>query len=72
MVDLLRILDALPGVHGARCSGAGFRGCCVAREDAHAADGIVAAALDRCAQEPPEPARGSFALASRPAGAAPL
>ena len=30
MVDLLGIVQNAPGVMGARFSGAGFRGCCVA------------------------------------------
>jgi galacturonokinase len=73
MVDLLRTLDALPGVHGARFSGAGFRGCCVALVDCAAAEDVAAEAIDRYARLRPELARDSFALASRPAaGAGPL
>lgn len=67
MVDLLRTLDALPGVHGARFSGAGFRGCCVALVDDAAAEDVAAEAIERYARLRPELARDSFALASRPA-----
>jgi Galactokinase len=70
MVDLLDTLDALPGVHGARFSGAGFRGCCVALVDAAAAEDVAAEAIDRYARLRPDLAPASFALASRPAAGA--
>ncbi len=38
LIDLYRILVETDGVHGARFSGAGFRGCCVALVDRPAAD----------------------------------
>ena len=37
LIDLFRLLVATPGVYGARFSGAGFRGCCVALVEADAA-----------------------------------
>src|SRR5207244_11878681 len=36
LIDLYRILIGTPGVYGARFSGAGFRGCCVALAAARA------------------------------------
>jgi galacturonokinase len=38
LIDLYRILVGTPGVYGARFSGAGFRGCCVALVAADAAE----------------------------------
>ena len=70
MVDLLRILDALPGVHGARFSGAGHRGCCVALVDASEAEPLAREALARYARLRPELAAETFALASAPAAGA--
>lgn len=40
LIALHRLLVAAPGVHGARFSGAGFRGCCVALVDPRAADEV--------------------------------
>jgi galacturonokinase len=37
LIDLSHILRQIPGVYGARFSGAGFRGCCVALADPEAA-----------------------------------
>jgi len=37
LIDLYEILNQTPGVYGARFSGAGFRGCCVALAEPHAA-----------------------------------
>ena len=42
LIDLAAILNETPGVHGARFSGAGFRGCCVALVEADAATDVVA------------------------------
>ncbi|MCH2098744.1 MAG: hypothetical protein MK142_10175 [Pseudomonadales bacterium] len=73
MIDLLRALDAQPGVYGARFSGAGFRGCCVALVDADAAEDIAIETHARYARLHPEFAAQSFAFATRPAaGAGPL
>lgn len=41
LIDLYDILTNTPGVYGARFSGAGFRGCCVAMVRADAAAAIV-------------------------------
>jgi galactokinase len=41
LIDLYQTLVATPGVHGARFSGAGFRGCCVALVDPDAADDVA-------------------------------
>lgn len=38
MIDLYEILLKAPGVFGARFSGAGFRGCCLALVDADRAE----------------------------------
>ena len=38
LIDLYQTLVATDGVHGARFSGAGFRGCCVALVEPEAAD----------------------------------
>jgi galacturonokinase len=38
LIDLYQTLIATEGVHGARFSGAGFRGCCVALVDSRAVD----------------------------------
>jgi hypothetical protein len=65
MVDLLRILEAPPGVRGARCSGAGQRACCLALVDGSVAAGAAAGARRRPARL--HPARTAFALASGPA-----
>jgi galacturonokinase len=46
LVVLFELLTSLPGVYGARFSGAGFRGCCVALVDSAAAE-EVAARVDR-------------------------
>lgn len=40
LIDLHRTLVATAGVHGARFSGAGFRGCCVALVDPEAVDEV--------------------------------
>lgn len=38
LIDLYEILNQTPGVYGARFSGAGFRGCCVALAEPHGAE----------------------------------
>jgi galactokinase len=50
LIDMYNILIETPGVYGARFSGAGFRGCCVALvapEDAHAAAETIRRAYAR-------------------------
>ncbi|RRT82583.1 hypothetical protein BHE74_00038515 [Ensete ventricosum] len=42
MIDLYEILLKAPGVFGARFSGAGFRGCCLALVDADLTDKAAA------------------------------
>ncbi|KAI5073152.1 hypothetical protein GOP47_0011165 [Adiantum capillus-veneris] len=42
MIELLDIMRSTPGVFGARFSGAGFRGCCVALVDANLAEAAAA------------------------------
>ena len=44
---LVALLQAQPGVHGARLTGAGFGGACVALCETHAIPGVAAAVLDR-------------------------
>jgi galacturonokinase len=41
LVDLYHTLVAMPGVYGARFSGAGFRGCCVALVEPDAVDDVA-------------------------------
>jgi galacturonokinase len=41
LIDLYEALIATEGVHGARFSGAGFRGCCVAMVDPRAVDQVA-------------------------------
>ena len=41
LIDLYHALVAAPGVYGARFSGAGFRGCCVALVDPGAVDSVA-------------------------------
>ena len=50
LIDLHRLLVTTRGVYGARFSGAGFRGCCLALADAERADGNR---RDRLGQLPP-------------------
>jgi galacturonokinase len=53
LIDLYQILSATPGVYGARFSGAGFRGCCVALVDpAAAADTVERVTTDYSRRHP--------------------
>lgn len=54
MVDLYRILTGTPGVFGARFSGAGFRGCCIALADRARAGEIAVAVREAYARLHPE------------------
>lgn len=47
LMELVKILKACPGVFGARFSGAGFRGCCLALVDPGEAYNIAAETLKR-------------------------
>jgi galacturonokinase len=53
LIDLFQILVETPGVLGARFSGAGFRGCCVALVDDAAADQAREMTRDRYARAHP-------------------
>lgn len=71
LIDLFRSLVARDGVHGARFSGAGFRGCCVALIDPDAvADVIDRVADDYTRRHPELAARGGFAVCETGDGAA--
>ena len=54
MIDLYRILVETPGVYGARFSGAGFRGCCVALVAADQAQAAAAAVRQQYRRRHPE------------------
>lgn len=66
LVDLYHILVETPGVYGARFSGAGFRGCCLALVDPEQA----AEAADRVhrlyAEQHPPLAAGAWTMLCRP------
>lgn len=63
LIDLYEILNRTPGVWGARFSGAGFRGCCVALVEAGAAEQTLAAIQQSYAlRQPPLAARSQFFL----------
>ena len=71
LIALFRSLGARDGVHGARFSGAGFRGCCVALVDPDAvADVIDRVAEDYTRRHPELAARGGFAVCETGDGAA--
>jgi len=54
LVDLYEILLATDGVYGARFSGAGFRGCCVALVATGAAEQAATSVLDRYRERQPQ------------------
>jgi galactokinase len=62
LIDLYEILIATEGVYGARFSGAGFRGCCLALMDAPAANQAVESVLRQYRQSQPQLADDAFAL----------
>jgi galacturonokinase len=71
LIDLFRSLVARDGVHGARFSGAGFRGCCVALIDPDAVDDVIQRVADDYTRRHPElAARGAFAVCETGDGAA--
>lgn len=65
LVDLYEILIAAEGVYGARFSGAGFRGCCLALVQAQAADPAIESVLSRYRERQPELACDAFAFVCR-------
>jgi galacturonokinase len=62
MVELYEVLAATPGVFGARFSGAGFRGCCIALVDGARAADITASVRENYARRHPELAAGAPAF----------
>jgi galacturonokinase len=62
LIDLYRILVGTPGVYGARFSGAGFRGCCVALVAADAAGEAAERVRSAYAAAHPELAAGARTL----------
>ena len=62
MVELYEVLAATPGVFGARFSGAGFRGCCIALVDGARAADITASVRENYARRYPELAAGAPAF----------
>jgi galactokinase len=70
LIDLYEILNRSPGVLGARFSGAGFRGCCVAlAEPGAAADGLREIQRDYAARQPGLAPRARFFLCQTSDGA---
>lgn len=62
LIDLFEILARTPGVFGARFSGAGFRGCCVALVPCDGAAQIAERALAEYRRKHPELADGADAF----------
>jgi galacturonokinase len=62
LIDLFRLLVATPGVYGARFSGAGFRGCCLALVDADAAPAAAARVRAEYGQRHPQLAAAAAVL----------
>lgn len=54
LIDLHEILNATPGIPGARFSGAGFRGCCVALAERRVAESVLPAIRREFAARRPE------------------
>ncbi|CAN8259819.1 unnamed protein product [Cochlearia groenlandica] len=54
LIELYKILLKAPGVYGARFSGAGFRGCCVAFVDADEAESAASYVKDEYEKAQPE------------------
>jgi len=65
LVELYEIMLATEGVYGARFSGAGFRGCCVALVAARAADQAAASILGRYRARQPQLADQATAFVCR-------
>jgi galactokinase len=62
LVDLYEILVKIEGVYGARFSGAGFRGCCVALVEQEAGPEAAAHVRREYAQRYPELARDAITI----------
>ena len=54
LIQLYKILLKAPGVYGARFSGAGFRGCCLAFVDAEKAEAAASYVKDEYEKAQPE------------------
>ncbi len=65
LIDLYEILIGTEGVYGARFSGAGFRGCCLALMDPAAADQARAEVQRRYRERQPQLADEAFVLVCR-------
>jgi galacturonokinase len=70
LIDLWRILSETPGIHGARFSGAGFRGCCVALADPASAAQAGQEILAAYARKHPQLAASARALVCQSADGA--
>ena len=66
LVDLYHVLIETPGVLGARFSGAGFRGCCLALAAPQLAERAAARVQEAYAQRYPELASRAEVLISEP------
>jgi galacturonokinase len=62
LIDLYEILCGTPGVLGARFSGAGFRGCCVALTEPEAAEQAAEQVLEEYRRRQPELAEAAYTL----------
>jgi galactokinase len=65
LVDLYEILISMDGVLGARFSGAGFRGCCLALVAAGAAEQVATTVLRRYRERQPQLAEQAVAFVCR-------
>jgi len=72
LVALYHLLSETEGVYGARFSGAGFRGCCVALIDPAAAETVAQRVLSAYWQRFPDLADHAWATLCRSAGGASL
>lgn len=62
LIDLYQILQDTPGVLGARFSGAGFRGCCMALTDSATGEQAAERVLAEYRRRHPELADGAYTL----------
>ncbi len=70
LIDLYQILRDTPGVLGARFSGAGFRGCCVALVETHSGESAAESILARYRQQHPDLADAAYSLVCQTADGA--
>jgi galacturonokinase len=70
LIDLYQILRDTPGMLGARFSGAGFRGCCVALVEPQASESAAESVLARYRQQHPDLADAAYSLVCRTADGA--